>query len=146
MKKIALSFLILIAAIMISNESNAAPRPFYFKIRIGLFAKWSITAGECRPGWGICISLTDNTGDNYIGYDNEATSYFTLKISKRSPEAKAFANGSYEVSEDSPIDPKVISQMTNLKVKDKVYVIKKGNYKVNDDNDYYMVNLNYYIQ
>jgi hypothetical protein len=146
MKKIALSFLLLIAAIVVSNEANAAPRPFYFKIRIGLFAKWSITAGECRPGWGICISLNDNVGENYIGYDNEAASYFTLKVSKKSPESKAFVNGTYEVSEDSPIDPKVIDQITNLKIKDKTYIIKKGNYKVNEDSEYYLVNLNYYIQ
>ncbi len=101
--------------------------------------------GECAPGWGICISLDDGPGQNYIGYDSEVNK-LSLRIIKTSPDVKNLSSGSLEIKEDSPVDPRVIRQFPSFSRFDKIIIIKKGNYKITDDGEYYQISLEYYIQ
>lgn len=145
MKKIALSFCLLTSMLIFVNEVNATPRPFYWKIRVGFLAKWQVTFGECDPSWGICLSLADGDSQDYLGFDND-TDEFILKFNKTSNGADNLATGTFELKEDSPVDPRVTKQFPNVIAKDKIYVLKKGSYKVVSDGGYYFVRFKYYIQ
>jgi len=122
--------------------AQSQARPLYISIRIGFFAKWSIAIGDCKPGWGICISIPNGPVQNYLGYDSE-TGKLYLKILKSDPIAKNITQGILEVKEDSPINPKVIQNMTNFKNKYKTLEIKKGIYKVFEEDDYFITEINY---
>jgi hypothetical protein len=120
-------------------------RPFYIGIKIGIFAKWSIVLGDCKSGWGICISIPTGPVQNSLGFDSDTEKLY-IKISKTDLAAKNVTQGIFEVKEDSPVDPMVIQKMTNVKVKDKTLVIRKGSYKATDEGDSYIIGLDYYWQ
>ena len=145
MKKGLMLFSVLMMVMLISTQTMANPRPWYVKIKVGFFAKWAIVMGECAPGWGICISLDDGPSQNYIGYDSEVNK-LSLRIIKTSPDVKNLSSGSLEIKEDSPVDPRVIRQFPSFSRFDKIIIIKKGNYKITDDGEYYQISLEYYIQ
>jgi hypothetical protein len=145
MKKITSLFLVIIMIILLA-PSQASSRPFWIKFKIGILAKWSITFdGGCDPGWGLCLALgpDPNPEPNFVGYDNDVDKFY-IRISQNYPQAKDFSNDYYELKEDSPIDPKLISGMTNFKLKGQYVVLKKGNYKVQKDGGYYLIGFDYY--
>lgn len=132
--------------IIILAPSHASSKPIWIKFKIGLFAKWSVTTnGDCENGWGICLALNPdpNPEPNYIGYDKDVDKFY-LKISENYSQAKYFNNDNYELKEDSPIDPRLIGNMTNFTLKGQYIVIKKGNYKVLKDGGYYIIGFDYY--
>jgi hypothetical protein len=145
MKKVFVILSAILLMTIITNETFANPKPWYIKIRIGLLAKWSIVLGDCQPGWGLCISIEDGSGQNYLGFEKD-NNKFNLRITKSAPEARNLTSGVLEVQEDSPIDTKVISQFQNFSKTDKIVVIKKGTYKVLDDGDYLLIPVDYYLQ
>jgi hypothetical protein len=145
MKKITL---LLLAAIMIILlvPSQANSKPFFIKVKIGFFAKWSVTTnGDCDNGWGICLALNPdpNPEPTYIGYDPDVDKFY-LRVAENYSQAKNFSNDYYELKEDSPVDPKLTANMTNFSLKGKYVVIKKGNYKVLRDGGYYIIGFDYY--
>jgi len=145
MKKIT-SILLATIMIVLLASSHASSKPFWITLKIGLFAKWSITTdGNCDNGWGICLSLNPdpNPGPNYIAYDKDFDKFY-LRISENYSQVKYFSNDYYELKEDSPIDPRLIGNMTNFTLKGQYVVIKKGNYKVLKDGGYYIVGFDYY--
>jgi len=145
MKKIT-SLLLAIIVMIILAPSQASSRPFWIKFKIGILAKWSITFdGGCDPGWGLCIAFSPDPGPepNYIGYDNDADKFY-IRISQNYSQAKYFSNDSYELKEESPIDPKLTAAITNFKLKGQYVVLKKGTYKVQKDGEFYIIGFDYY--
>ncbi len=147
MKKM-ISILIVTFAMLVTFliPAEADARPFYIKVRIGFLAKWSVVLGECKPGWGICLSLNfDHTTLNQLSYDNE-TEKLTVMIHVNDPLAKNLQSGYLEIKEDSPVDPQLISQIQNFRQKDKTVVIKAGKYRVLREGDYLTTALEYYVK
>ncbi len=145
MKKIT-SILLATIMILLLASSHASSKPIWLKFKIGIFAKWSITFnGTCDDGWGLCLAFSPdpNPEPNYIGYDKDFDKFY-LRISENYSHAKYFSNDSYELKEDSPIDPKLIAGMTNFTLKGQYVVIKKGNYKVLKEGGYYIIGFDYY--
>jgi hypothetical protein len=149
MKKIIyFLFALTIVTVLCPPDLNA--KPIFIRIKLGIFAKWSITFnGNCEDGKGLCLAFGGNTSNpesnpTFFGYDDE-TNVFSIKISKQWGNAKSFAESSFEIGEDSPVDPKLIENLSNFKYKGKVVVIKKGIYKVIDDGDYYLLNPDYFV-
>ena len=145
MKKITT---ILLAAILIVllAPSHASSKPIWIKVKVGIFAKWSITTnGDCDSGWGVCLALNPdpNPEPNFIGFDKDIDKFY-LKIAENYSQANYFSNDLYELKEDSPIDPRLIGKMTNFNLKGQYVVIKKGNYKVLRDNGFYIIEFDYY--
>jgi len=149
MKKITFLFCTIMVLAMI-NPSEISAKPFWLKIKLGFFAKWSITLnGDCEDGMGICLAFGDNAAPNsnltFLGYDDE-TNKFSIRISKQWSNAKLLSSGTYEIGENSPIDPKVISSISDFKNIGKMVVIKKGTYQVKDDGEYYLMMLDHQYQ
>lgn len=146
MKKIifAITGILMLCALI---PDNLDAKPIWIKFKIGLFAKWSITTGgNCENGWGLCISFGDNmSAQNYFGYDDE-TDKFYVKMMKSSPETRPLSQGSYELREDSPIDPRVIKEFRNFNSQGKKVVLKKGTYKILEEGEYYVMAVDYYLQ
>jgi hypothetical protein len=149
MKKI---IYLLIAFMVVSffSPSSLNAKPFFIKFKLGFFAKWSITFnGDCEDGKGICLALGNNSNPNgdpsYLGYDDE-TNDFQIKMSKQSLNAKYLQDGTLSIGEDSPVDPKLIENFPNFRNNGKNVIIKKGTYKVVDNGEFYLLNLDYYIQ
>ena len=129
---------------LISNDAQA--RVIYLKVRIGFLAKWSITLGDCKDGWGICLSFNlDNSGQNQVGYDNE-TNLFYLKVLKSSPGAKYMNQGYLEIKEDSQVDQKLLAEFPNFNRDNKSVFIKAGNYPIFEEGNYYVTAIYYYKQ
>jgi hypothetical protein len=145
MKKVLFFLTAVMLLAFVSGETFAGPRPFYIRIKIGILAKWSVALGDCKPGWGLCVSIEDGMGQNYLGFDAD-NSKLNLRISKSAPEARNLSSGVLEIKEDSPIDSRVISQFPHFPKTDKIVVIKKGNYKITDDGDFFMIPVDYYLQ
>jgi hypothetical protein len=133
------------ALLLFGMIAQTQARPFYIGIRIGLFAKWSIALGDCKSGWGICISIPLGPAQNSLGFDSDTEKLY-IKILKTDPAAKNVTQGMFEIREDSPVDPNVIQKMTNIKVKDKTLIIRKGTYKATAEGDSYIIDLDYYWQ
>jgi hypothetical protein len=127
--------------------TNSEAKPFWLKFKLGLFAKWSISfTGNCQDGWGICLAFGDNLStDTYLGYD-DATNKFSIKVSKTFSQAKEFSRGIYEIKENSPVDPRLISNLMNFNSKGKKVIIKKGIYKIYDEGDYYVFTVDYLLE
>ena len=145
MKRLIMLFGFIVLICSMTNESQAAPAPYYIKIRVGFFARWSVAIGDCKPGWGICISITDGPSQNFLGFNPESDELL-LKISKSSPEAKEIRQGTIEVQEDSPVDPLAMTRLSNFRPKDKTVIIKRGVYKAVDLGDSYQFVLKYSVQ
>jgi hypothetical protein len=145
MKKLLIVIGTILLILALNLQSHAIEKPIYVNIKIGFFAKWSVTIGDCKTGWGICISLNPVQGQNYIGYDEE-TDKFYIKVGRTDPASKDFNRGAFELKEDSPIDPKVLTSFANSKWQGKVVTLKKGIYQVSENDGYYEVNINYYLQ
>jgi len=147
MKKM-ISILVVTCAMLVTFliPAEADARPFYLKVRIGFLAKWSVVFGDCQPGWGLCLSLsTDHTVLNQLSYDDE-TDQFSVMIHKNDPLAKNMQNGYLEIKEDSPVDPQLIGQFPNFRLKDKTVVIKAGKYRVLREGDYLTAAVGYFIR
>jgi hypothetical protein len=145
MKKIFSILMIALVALMIV-PLNSEAKPFWIKFKIGLFAKWSITiGGECEDGWGICLAVGDNMGQNFFGYDEEVNQ-FSIRIPKSAPEAKYFNGTTYDLKEDSPVDPKLVGKFTQFNAGGKYLMLKKGTYKVNDNGEEYIITFNHYLK
>jgi hypothetical protein len=150
MKKIIYFFTaLMIVTFFCSSDLNA--KPIFIKLRLGIFAKWSITFnGDCEDGKGLCLAFGGKTtnpeiGPNFFGYDEE-TNKFYLKISKQWENAKLFSEGTFDIVEDSPVDPKLIENFSNFRIKGKSVFIKKGIYKISDQGDCYLLAADYYLQ
>ena len=148
MKKI-LFFLIALMVVGIFNPADLNAKPIWIKFKIGLFAKWSITFnGNCEDGKGLCIAFGDNLNPNsnlnFFGYDDSVDKFY-FKISKQWSSANSFSSGSFEIGEDSPVDPKLIESISTFGNNYKNVFIKKGVYKVNDEGDYYLLALEHYL-
>ena len=63
-----MTFSMVLLFVIISADCFSAPRPWYVRIKIGFLAKWSIVMAECDPGWGICLSLDEGSGQNFLGW------------------------------------------------------------------------------
>ncbi len=138
MKKIYTLLMVTLVAFMITPLTSEA-KPFWIHFKIGILAKWNITLGsECESSWGLCLALGDNMGPNYFGYDVDVDQ-FAIKIPKTSPEAKYFSQPTYELKEDSPVDPKLVGKFTGFNAGGKTLTIKKGNYKVTDTGEEYII-------
>lgn len=136
--------LVMLGAMLIPNEASA--RPWYLKVRIGFFAKWSVVLGDCKPGWGICLSFsTDAGGMNQLSYDDE-TNKLTVMIHKDDPLVRNIQNGYIEVKEDSQVDPKLIAQFPNFRMKDKELYVKAGKYRTLREGDYLVAALEFYLK
>ena len=149
MKKIVY-FLIALMVVTFSAPSDLNAKPIWLKIKLGFFAKWSITFnGNCEDGMGVCVAFGDNlntsSNQNFFGYD-DATNKFSIKISKQWASAKSLSSGTFEIGEDSQADPKLIENIPNFINKGKNVFIKKGIYKVTDEGDYYLLTPEYYVQ
>jgi hypothetical protein len=144
-RNMILAGLMIFLVSLMPAETNA--KPVYIKIRIGFFAKWSIALGDCKPGWGICISIpmAPTGSQNSFGYD-EVTKKCILKVAKTDPAVTGLAQGSFELKEDSPVDPRVISQLSDFPDKNKTITLRKGSYRVMEDGDYYLVAFDYVMQ
>jgi hypothetical protein len=144
MKKIvAVVIALLLTGIFVPAKVDA--KPFYIKVRIGFLAKWSVVLGDCKDGWGICLSVKQDGCSNFIGYD-EAVDMVFIKVEKTNPMAQEITQGHFELKEDSPVDPKLVELMTNLNSQSKNLVIKKGDYPVVEEAQYYIIGFNYYFQ
>jgi hypothetical protein len=144
MKKI-LALLVVLFFVGIFTPTKADAKPFYIKVRIGFLAKWSVTLGDCKDGWGVCLSFKPDGHSNFAGYDEEVDK-IVIKVEKSNPIGTEINQGFFELKEDSPIDPKVVELMTNLKSQNKILIIKKGNYSVTEESQYYIIGFNYYFQ
>jgi hypothetical protein len=146
MKKVlfAVIGILILGAIM---PVNLDAKPIYLKVKLGIFAKWSVSfSGHCEDGGGLCIAFGGTDGpQNFFGYDDESNKCI-LKISKEFSDARVFSNGTYTLNEDSPIDPKITNQFGNFNSQGKKVGIKKGTYKVSDERDYYIIAFEYYLQ
>jgi len=125
-------------------------RPFYIGgIKIAVRAKWSITFGDCQDGHGICIAIFVGEGsaapDLFIGYDRD-TDKINVKVGKRERLSGSFSNGTFELPEDSPVDPAVIKKLPNFPRIDRTVMIRRGSYKVTGEGDYYIVSFDYFLQ
>ena len=146
MKKILFLFISLLV-LTILNPLDTNAKPIWIKFKIGLFAKWSINFnGDCEDGKGLCLAFGDNLNNdsypNFFGYDDE-TNKFYIKISKQWTSAKSFAAGTFDIGEDSPVDPKLIENISSFKNKGKTVFITKGVYQVMEEGEYYLLALNY---
>jgi len=146
-------FLLLVIALFLAGIFTPAKvdaKPLWLKFKLGIFAKWSITTnGECEDGWGLCLAFLPNNSPpanpDFLGYDDE-TDKFYIKVSKQGASANSFNKSPFEIKEDSPVDPKLIDNLTNFKFKNKKVTIKGGKYPVSDDGTYYIVSPDYYIE
>jgi hypothetical protein len=123
--------------------------PIYLPVRFAVKAKWQIVIGNCQDGRGICMAINPNLDSKTVelGYDDTNNQVFYLKIERECNEGKIFASGRFEIQEDSPIDPKLISSFQNFKIQNgKFVVIKKGIYSVKTVGSCYIIELKYYIQ
>jgi len=148
MKKI-LFFFIALMVVGIFNPADLNAKPIWIKFKIGIFAKWSITFnGNCEDGKGLCIAFGDNLNQNsnqtFFGYDDSIDRFY-IKVSKQWPSANSFSSGSFEIEEDSPVDPKLIESISTFINKGKNVFIKKGVYKVTGEGDFYLLALNHYL-
>lgn len=148
MKKIVLLVLVLFVAGFLAPEKVDA-KPFWLKFKLGIFAKWSITTNDdCEDGWGLCLTFLPSTAPpspNLIGYDDEEDKFF-IKVSKQWSSATSFSKSPYEIKDDSPIDPRLIENLTNFKFKTKKVILKKGKYPVIDDGSYYVISPEYIVE
>ncbi|MBM3403757.1 MAG: hypothetical protein FJY10_02565 [Bacteroidetes bacterium] len=145
MKKL-LTFIVAVIILSLIIPGTTEAKPFWIKLKLGVFANWSVSlGGGCSDGWGLCLVIGDNISPDYLGYDNE-TDKFTLKVAKHSQQAKHFSQGSYEIREDSPVDPKLIAQFRNFPHQGKTVVVRKGTYRITDDGEYYLMTVSYYLQ
>jgi hypothetical protein len=136
--------LAVLIAVIVPESANA--KPIWLKFKLGLLAKWKISLnGDCESAWGICVAFGDNMSPNFFGYDNE-TDQFYIKVSKKCPEAKSFSGGTYELKEDSPVDPRLISGFPNFLPKGKTVILRKGTYKIAEEADFYVMGVKYYVQ
>lgn len=55
-------------------------------------------------------------------------------------------SGVLEIIEDSPVDPALIKQFPYFSKANKLVIIQKGKYKVQDDGDFYLIPIEYYLQ
>jgi len=145
MKKLT-SLLLAVVVIMLLAPFQAGCRPIWIKFKLGIFAKWQISTNDnCDNGWGLCLAFNPdpNPDPNYFGYDNDADK-FLIRISQNYSQAKYFSGDSYELKEDSPVDPKLIISITNFKLKGQYVVLKKGSYKVLKEGGEYIIAFDYY--
>ena len=150
MKKMYSLVSVLMVCLLVSLSGETQARPMYIGgIKLAIRAKWAITLGDCKDGHGICLSIFIGEGstapDIFVGYDRDTDKIY-LKIGKKEKESAYFSGGTYEVQEDSPVDPGVIRKMSNFPRYDRTVVIRKGIYKVADDGNYYIVAFDYYLQ
>jgi hypothetical protein len=145
MKKLIILFGFFV--LVLSMPTTVDAKPIWIKFKLGLFAKWGISlTGDCKDGWGLCLAFTDNPVTNtFLGYDEE-TDKFSIKISKMFSQAKEFSLGKYEIKENSPIDPKLISRFSNYKSPGKKVIIKKGIYQIYEEGDYYIMGVDYFLE
>jgi hypothetical protein len=145
MKKIiTLSLAVIIFSIIAPIQGNS--KPIFLKFKLGIFAKWSINfTGTCDDGWGLCLTTNTESGSGttYIGFDKE-TDRFYLKISDKYPDIGHFSNESYELKEDSQIDPKLLALIKEFQPKGKFVFLKKGRYKVVREESFLIIGFNYY--
>ncbi len=147
MKKITLFFLLLIMGVTFI-PADGYSKPFWVRFKIGIFAKWSITnTGSCDDGWGICLTTNTegNQGLTFFGYDKE-TDKFYIKISEKDQSSKHFGSGSFDLKEDSPVDPKLVAGFPNFQTGGKLVVLKKGTYKVRKDGTDLITAFDYYLK
>ncbi|MBE0646348.1 MAG: hypothetical protein IH596_01040 [Bacteroidales bacterium] len=146
MKKIMISIVMGLIMIASSIQSASAKDVFYVGLKIGIFAKFQIIFGnkECKEGKAICLRLFTDSPQNFMGYDADTEKFF-LKISKNDPVARNFSLGTFEVLEDSWVDPDLVSALTKRYDGMKVF-IKQGVYKVVDAGEHYIVGVDYYAQ
>ncbi|NVO18511.1 MAG: hypothetical protein HXX13_02360 [Bacteroidetes bacterium] len=140
--------LLLIVLCLFTAYNNAFSRPIYINFHLGFLAKFEVVSGECHDGWGICLSYAQgNLNDNAsLGYDTESGTTLFLKIPKSNSDPKCFSEGKFEVKEDSPIDPLLISKFSQFRNPNKkIVTIKKGLYPVKTEGENYLIALNYYL-
>ncbi len=146
MKKIVISIAMGLIFMASSIQSASAQDVFYIGIQIGFFAKFQIILGqkECKPGRAICIQLFTESSQYLMGYAADSEKFY-IKISKDAPTASYFSQGTFEVLEDSWVDPDLIRELTKRYEGMNVF-IKQGVYKVLDVGEYYLVGVDYYAQ
>jgi hypothetical protein len=149
MKKIvAVVIALLLTGIFVPAKVDA--KPLWVKLKIGIFAKWSITfTGNCDDGKGLCLTFGGNAAPgstpNFFGYDDEMDKFY-IKVFKQWGSAKPFSNSTFEVQEDSQVDPKLIENMSNFKFNTKKVIIKSGIYPVSDEQEFYIMPVDYYLE
>jgi hypothetical protein len=147
MKKYIVSAIILI--VLTFSSMTAVSRPIYIGFRLGIRAVWEITFSNCKDGRGLCLSIGNpNNPDNAeLGYDETESAAFYLKISKSSDLGKSFATAKFELQQDSPIDPALISKFNTFKNPDKrIVILKKGIYPVKIEGDYCVIAISYFLR
>ncbi|MFH1297202.1 MAG: hypothetical protein ABIJ04_08025 [Bacteroidota bacterium] len=146
MKKIVISIAMGFIIMASSIHSASAQDVIYVGMQIGFFAKFQIILGQkdCKAGKAICIRLFTDSAQNFMGYSADSEKFY-IKISKDAPAARDFSQGTFEVPEDSWVDPALISALTKRYDGMKVF-IKQGVYKVLDVGEYYTVGVDYYAQ
>ena len=145
MKKLITIISTVLLLVLMANNVNA--RPIYIGgIKI-YWARWSVTTGNCQDGKGLCFRIETGTNgpQNFFGYDPE-TGKASIRIGKKDPEAHHFSQAEFLLEDDSPVDPKITGRLSELRTNGKIVVLKKGDYKVSDDGDYYTVSIDYYLQ
>jgi hypothetical protein len=149
MKKIILLFFVVIIAGFVTPTKVDA-KPFWIKFKLGIFAKWSITFnGNCDDGKGLCLAFggtaAPGANPNLFGYDDELDKFF-IKVDKKWSSAKSFSKETFEIEEDSPVDPKLIRDFPNFKYQTKNVLIKAGTYPVRDEGEFYIMAVDYILQ
>lgn len=142
-------FSIVLLCLLLLTALSSYSRPFYIGLRIGFFAKWEITIGECSDGNGACLSFGNPTNpDNAaIGFDETIPNVLFIKVESTSEVSKPFASGKFELNEDSPVSPEIIKSLTKMRIPNNKYVIlKSGIYPVIKEGNYFVVKVPFYIK
>jgi hypothetical protein len=147
MKKLMLS--IVLFCVFFLTALSSYSKPIYLTLRIGFFAKWEITIGECEDGNGVCMALGNpsNPDNAALGFDDAVPNFLFIKIESSSEVSKPFASGKFELKEDSPVNPEIIKSLNKMKVPINKYVIlKSGIYTVTKEGNFFVVKVPYYIK
>ncbi len=142
-------FSIVLLCLLFLSALSSYSRPFYVGLRIGFFAKWEITIGECQDGNGACLSFGNPTNpDNAaIGFDEAAPNVLFIKVESSSEVSKPFASGKFELKEDSPVNPEIIKSLTKMRIpNNKCVILKSGIYPVIKEGDSFVVKLSYFLR
>jgi hypothetical protein len=145
MKKIILFLSVM--TVFIFSFTTAYSKPILIGGVKIYWAKWAVTFNDCHDGNGLCFAIIIGgiAPDNFIGYD-AGTDKIILMIGKKEPEALNVVQSNLSIAEDSPIDPKIINKIQELKTDGKTVILRKGMIKANEDAKYYTFNIPYYLQ